>query len=470
MVTRSKHTDKADAGGGALRSSALGRLLWTRALPGSVAVIAALTFPEFSVGAGEFAEGKRNPDPVKPPATIGQSPVKRVASKSNEPLIGVRYGALLEIRSTKAQPPVQSRIADLAPAAINLDDIRFVLRAPAEPITALAPVPAPMGENANVPLTAPVQPVAAVIANIAPGRGAPIATESLDAAASYAASVFESFVAPPGLRAEVSVATEAPARTALASADSLDAAATYAVSVIERFVAPRALTTAPTVGGKSAAAPVLEISRVDEIATALVPPLDLADIARDAGLALPRTMPTSISAVDLATLQPTLSQPPASSRVALPPAASKPAPQAVTLAPLPAAPVLTPVFGTGGSISLDIKSQLVTRVDGKAAGSVDFQQTATGLAVRLGSIVEVLGDRYAPAQIDRIRTSAASDVYLPLAELQAQGIPISYDPVYDEFNVGQTDTRPKAARKVHMGQISAPERGLGTAAIDQVGR
>lgn len=258
MVTHSKHTDKADAGGGALRSSALGRLLWTRALPGSVAVIAALTFPEFSVGAGEFAEGKRNPDPVKPPATIGQSPVKRVVSTSNEPLIGVRYGALLEIRSTKAQPPVQSRIADLAPAAINLDDIRFVLRAPAEPITALAPVPAPMGENANVPLTAPVQPVAAVIANIAPGRGAPIATESLDAAASYAASVFESFVAPPGLRAEVSVATEAPARAALASADSHDAAATYAVSVIERFVAPRALTTAPTVGGKSAAAPVLE--------------------------------------------------------------------------------------------------------------------------------------------------------------------------------------------------------------------
>ena len=54
--------------------------------------------------------------------------------------------------------------------------------------------------------------------------------------------------------------------------------------------------------------------------------------------------------------------------------------------------------------------------------------------------------------------------------LQAQGVPISYDPVYDEFNVGLTDTRPKAARKVHMDQISAPERGIGATGMDQVRR
>ncbi len=101
---------------------------------------------------------------------------------------------------------------------------------------------------------------------------------------------------------------------------------------------------------------------------------------------------------------------------------------------------------------------------------MDFQQTTTGLAVRLGSIVDVLGDRYDPGEIARIKASAASNLYIPLAELQAQGIPISYDPVYDEFNVGQSDTRPKAARKVHMDQITTPERGLGTAVIDQVRR
>lgn len=123
-----------------------------------------------------------------------------------------------------------------------------------------------------------------------------------------------------------------------------------------------------------------------------------------------------------------------------------------------------------GAYQIDVKSQLTTRVDGKMAGKVDFQQTATGLAVRLGSIVELLGDRYDAAQIARIRASAAGNMYMPLAQLQAQGIPISYDPVYDEFNVGLVDTRPKAARKVHMDQITAPERGVVSTAIDQVRR
>jgi hypothetical protein len=154
------------------------------------------------------------------------------------------------------------------------------------------------------------------------------------------------------------------------------------------------------------------------------------------------------------------------------PAASRPTPQAAALAPLPkpifAAP--PPGIGKSGPQAFEIQSQLLTRVDGKAVGTVDFQQTTTGLAVRLGSIVDLLADRYDPSEIARIKASAASSLYVPLADLQAQGIPISYDPVYDEFNVGQTDTRPTAARKVHMDQISTPERGLGTAVIDQVRR
>lgn len=136
----------------------------------------------------------------------------------------------------------------------------------------------------------------------------------------------------------------------------------------------------------------------------------------------------------------------------------------------PAAPAASSVSGRPDAFGFDIRSQLTTRVDGKTAGKVDFRQTTSGLAVRLGSIVELLGDRYDAEQIARIRASAAGDVYLPLAQLQAQGIPISYDPVYDEFNVGLLDTRPKAARKVHMDQISTPERGIGSTGMDQVRR
>ena len=141
-------------------------------------------------------------------------------------------------------------------------------------------------------------------------------------------------------------------------------------------------------------------------------------------------------------------------------------------APLPGVkpPLASPGLGAKEIMPLDSKLQLVTRIDGKTAGAVDFQQTPGGLKVRLGSIAEVLADRYDPAQIARIRGSAAGNAYLSLAELQAQGVPISYDPVYDEFNIGTTDTRPKAARKAHMDQITVPERGSNSTAIDQIRR
>ena len=50
-------------------------------------------------------------------------------------------------------------------------------------------------------------------------------------------------------------------------------------------------------------------------------------------------------------------------------------------------------------------------------------------------------------RLARIRASAASDVFLSLSQLQAQGIPISYDPVYDEFNVGLVDNAPKGGKQ-----------------------
>jgi hypothetical protein len=137
----------------------------------------------------------------------------------------------------------------------------------------------------------------------------------------------------------------------------------------------------------------------------------------------------------------------------------KPAP-ALTAPPAAAAPAK--------AAALDVRSQLLTRIDGRTAGALDFQQSAAGLKVRLGSVVDVLADRYDAAQLARIRGSAAGNAWMSLAELQAQGVPISYDPVYDEFNIGKADTRPKAARKVHMDQISAPERGLNAAAMQQV--
>lgn len=161
---------------------------------------------------------------------------------------------------------------------------------------------------------------------------------------------------------------------------------------------------------------------------------------------------------------------PVSSPVAAPVPAAPAA--AAALAPLPQVKLQPSATAAGraDALRIDIKSQLLTRIDGKSAGTIDFRQTEAGLQVRLGSIADLLGDRYDAAQLARIKASSASNVYLSLADLQAQGIPISYDPVYDEFNVGTIDARPKARMKVHMDQISAPERGLGSTAMEQVRR
>jgi hypothetical protein len=149
------------------------------------------------------------------------------------------------------------------------------------------------------------------------------------------------------------------------------------------------------------------------------------------------------------------------------------APSAAPSAAIAAARTIAPeqrasALGLTDPLQLVLRSQMVTRVDGRVAGSVDFQQTLNSLKVRVGALVEVLSDRFSVDQLDRIRLSTARDAYLTLPQLQEQGIPISYDPVYDEFNIGRIEPRPSAARKVYIDQISAPERGGASVGMEQV--
>ena len=120
-VTNNRHTDEAGSSGGATRAGALGRLLWTRALPGSVAVVAALTIPEFSVGAGDLTGPRGLDKPLDPPSKAGQGQGKRVPDAAKQPLAGVRYGALFEVSAANTLSADPSRIADLAPAAVSSD-------------------------------------------------------------------------------------------------------------------------------------------------------------------------------------------------------------------------------------------------------------------------------------------------------------------------------------------------------------
>jgi hypothetical protein len=460
------HMNGTVVGGSAPRASLLRRVLLSRAIPGGVAVVAALTVPEFSVGADDLDGDKRRSDPPEPFAKAGQGLRKSMPSAATAPLAGVRYGGLLAIRETS-----------LSPSAGPVGD--DVLSSPSQPlpeVAAAAVVPA-------------IKPAAGVDVRSAP-------TNTLDDAVAFAASVIETIAVQPGPQAQITPDAPPPQ---LAKPAAIDMAASYAAMAIDRFVAGAASRVEQAAEWSPQAEQLPDLGLATQDEAALVLPVLPAGVTGDVGAASPLDLPDAVPqpmpvpeaarplplasiaaplpAVPAGAVAPATVQPaPAPATVA---AAAMPAPAVAALAALPTPRSAAPTsLGTSAPtadevsapLAFDLKSQLVTRVDGKTAGKVDFRQTATGLSVRLGSIVSVLSDRYDPGEVARITTSAASNAYVSLAELQAQGIPISYDPVYDEFNIGQTDTRPKAARKVHIDQISTPERGLGTAAIDQVRR
>lgn len=126
--------------------------------------------------------------------------------------------------------------------------------------------------------------------------------------------------------------------------------------------------------------------------------------------------------------------------------------------------------GITGASAVAITSRLATRIDGRVAGELDFQQDMQTIKIRIGSIVELLKDRYETAELDRIARSASGDVYLSISQLQHAGIPISYDPVYDELAFGSKDYLPRAAHKVQVDQITTPQRDLGPIVMEQVTR
>ncbi len=320
----------------------------------------------------------------------------------------------------------------------------------AVPLPAAPALPAGLGEAEAVTaaIATPAPNLAVSPAPVAVAAAAPLAQVSIPITPVAASAVAELTV--PARAASTSAAVPAPLSAAARAADETARLA---------LVTPAPATALTARSAPAVAVPQARVASA-AAAPATSPPAQRVAVAAVAAATAPRPA---------APVPPAPAAPPARPAAARP-AAPAPATDAAAIAPAPRP--ARPQPGTASAIiaQIDSKAQLLTRVDGKTAGAVDFQQTATGLKVRLGSIVEVLADRYDPAQLARIRGSAAGQAWLSLAELKAQGIPISYDSVYDEFNIGLVDTRPKDARKVHMDQITAPERGIGSTGIAQVPR
>ncbi len=455
-------------------ATSLSRMLWTRALPGSVAVIAALSVPGLSLGADFLTQGQATgaaqggtdakAAALQPSPVLGSAPADDEGAAPHNlrampaPWAAPAPGAL-QIQATEQVGLIAPLAAPLRPAELSAQVPQAAappaaLAVAAKPASAGSISAAPAALVAAVPEAQPVQP-----ARLADAEAVKPAVPVSATSAARAIGGTNSALAAPALPASSSPEDALLARDGMAAAGLAPAARAY---VPGRRDALAPITPAPLTTADPAAAPAP--SPVS--ATPLAP---VAAAVPAAAMVVPK----------VAEKRPAPSGHAARPRVAAPPAQAQsqavraPTAPAAALAPLPQAKLKAPApsgIARPEALRVDVKSQLLTRIDGKTAGKVDFRQTDTGLQVRLGSIVEVLGDRYDPAQIARIRASSASNVYLSLAQLQSQGIPISYDPVYDEFNVGTVDARPKAGRKVHMDQISTPERGLGSTAMEQVRR
>ena len=116
------------------------------------------------------------------------------------------------------------------------------------------------------------------------------------------------------------------------------------------------------------------------------------------------------------------------------------------------------------------KTKMDARVNGVLTGSVDFQQGRGTIAIRLRSVANVMREQFSKAEYDAILAGRSIDSFIPLAELQAAGIPINYNPAYDEVEFGIDYQDAPNAKKVQVDQISVAPIGQDLTAIEQIPR
>lgn len=479
MAQRGLSSDSV-ADGAAARVKRGARRMLARVLPGGVIIAAALTIPELSVGAGDTGRGPLISDPQEPAARPELRKVGRAVSRTisgHAALEGVRYAPIVDLAASR-KPGLR------APAVDNVG-----LTEPQLPEAAVAVAGPASLQQSSADLAAPTAP-----GSNPPGAIALIAATALAKAASPAGPVegqaspdapvlpAPNSAAPAGLvspLAEEPAALRAPAGAVAAVPFAPPAAAPVAMvpPVPAARAAPVAAPALPPARSAMEQLTPARIAAARAVPAAVPPAPQPQPAAQPAPEALAKRLSLAPAAPSAPPAAPPGARAPLAAAVPARPAAEPASPAPAAVAVPRQAPALTapPAAASAPPIAdLDFRARLLTRVDGRARGEVDFRQTTAGLKVRLGSVAEVLADQLPAGELAWIRGSSSANAWLSLAELQAQGIPISYDPVYDEFNIGREDTRPKYARKVHIDQIGTTERmsggGAAPATMDQIPR
>ena len=116
------------------------------------------------------------------------------------------------------------------------------------------------------------------------------------------------------------------------------------------------------------------------------------------------------------------------------------------------------------------KTKLDARVNGVLTGSVEFEQRAGTIAIKLRSVANMMREQFSKTEFAQITRGQSIDSYVTLAQLQAAGIPISYNPAYDEIEFGIDYQDAPNAKKVQVDQISVAPAGPELTAIEQIPR
>lgn len=152
------------------------------------------------------------------------------------------------------------------------------------------------------------------------------------------------------------------------------------------------------------------------------------------------------------------------------PAAQRPVREPVARAvPIPAP---DPALNAAAAAQAEMvpKTRLGARVNGVLTGSVEFRQLDGTIAIRLGSVVDMLRDRFSASEFEQLRSGRSANSYVTLGQLQAAGIPISYNPAYDEVEFGIDYQDAPQAGKVQVEQIGTPTAMGESVMIDQIPR
>jgi len=137
----------------------------TRVLPGGVMVAAALTMPEFSVGAGDMGRGPAPADPPEPAAKPDPAKAQRLtstAAPTHPKLAGVRYAPIIDLGTDTAHAAGRARAQAARPASARERSVAEPAPKPAafeqafaDPAFTAAPVSGPASPLAAPAVSAP---------------------------------------------------------------------------------------------------------------------------------------------------------------------------------------------------------------------------------------------------------------------------------------------------------------------------